>query len=279
MPRPSYGPKTQQRCLVLFAAIVRYANGELEADDRTLDRLQRQIQTQWQDDRRVVVRTKVRHLEELTGLGGMRLTAAQIKEALARLGDYVGILEDNRPTAGGSEHWHFTLQLLASRWDWAANQGRFGEVWQARRSQGEATGSLSDGVSLQATPIEPVSPTPPLSSFSSPTPPLPTQLTPDLCRSGLMLQRAYRLSFHPGSLSAGSLPAGSLPASSLSAGSLPAGSLSATIDRPPARSVLDSPKMDAPEVSPKALFPNGPEINGPEINGQEINAGVLTFWA
>ncbi|NJR32398.1 MAG: hypothetical protein HC778_05630, partial [Chamaesiphon sp. CSU_1_12] len=51
-----------------FTVVVDYANDELECDDRQLDNLQRDIQLHWQTEKRCVVRTKVRYLENLMRL-------------------------------------------------------------------------------------------------------------------------------------------------------------------------------------------------------------------
>ncbi|MBW4528673.1 MAG: hypothetical protein KME18_26480 [Phormidium tanganyikae FI6-MK23] len=107
MARPSYGAATQSRSRILFTVLLDYANEELETEESSIEVLRPQIQTHWQSERRLIVRTKVRFLEALTKLVYSPLSADQIKESLRRFEDYLGILEDNRPNRGGSEVWHF----------------------------------------------------------------------------------------------------------------------------------------------------------------------------
>ncbi|HEY9627813.1 MAG TPA: NACHT domain-containing protein [Coleofasciculaceae cyanobacterium] len=156
MVRPSYGPEAKKRSHQLFAALIDYANDEIDCDEAALDALRPQIQAHWQTEQRLVVRTKVRFLETLTKLANAPLTAEQIKEALRRFEDFLGILDDNRPNKGGSEIWHFTLNLWHKRSDRPANLQRFNSEWEQRRPQ----------KSKQVTQAEP-SPAPP---NPSPTP-------------------------------------------------------------------------------------------------------------
>lgn len=129
MARPNYGPQVQQRTKRLLEALLAYANEELE-DCKPL-----QIQVNWQTQNRLVVRTKVRFLKELTTLDpkGSKLNDEQIKEALHRLEDFLEILEDNRPTTQGSADWHFTLKLWYKRHDKQANLKQFDVEWERRR--------------------------------------------------------------------------------------------------------------------------------------------------
>ena len=135
MPRPNYGPEAKKRSQTLFAALLAFANDELDYDEAALDRLRPQIQAHWQSERRLVIRTKVRFLEALTQLAATPLSAEQIKESLKRLEDFVGVLDDNRPSRGGSEIWHFTLNLWHGRNEQPANLTRFETEWEARRTQ------------------------------------------------------------------------------------------------------------------------------------------------
>jgi Effector-associated domain 4/NACHT domain/HEAT repeats len=137
MPRPTYGPEVKRRTAGLFALLLDYANDELEADEKALDGLRSQFQLNWQSDQRLVVRTKVRSLHSLSKLSPTPLTADQIKESLRRLGDFLDILEDNRPSASGSETWHFTLKLWGSRRDRTALLDRFAQEWESRRAHRE----------------------------------------------------------------------------------------------------------------------------------------------
>ncbi|PSB33686.1 HEAT repeat domain-containing protein [Stenomitos frigidus] len=135
MARPSYGPEAKKRSLHLFTVLLDYANDELDCDEVALDALRSQMQTYWQSEQRLVVRTKVRFLEALTKLANTPLSGGQIKEALRRFEDFLAILDDNRPNKGGSEVWHFTLNLWHKRSDRAANLRQFEQAWEHRRPQ------------------------------------------------------------------------------------------------------------------------------------------------
>ncbi|MBE9012757.1 NACHT domain-containing protein, partial [Pseudanabaenaceae cyanobacterium LEGE 13415] len=132
MARPSYGAATQSRSRILFTLLLDYANEELEGN--LIDTLRPQIQTHWHNDRRLIVRTKVRFLEALTKQIDSPLTADQIKESLRRFEDFLGVLEDNRPNRSGSEVWHFTLNFWYSRFDRSANLQQFDQAWEMARS-------------------------------------------------------------------------------------------------------------------------------------------------
>ncbi|MBC7972850.1 MAG: HEAT repeat domain-containing protein [Verrucomicrobia bacterium] len=144
MARPSYGPEAKKRSLQLFTVLLDYANDELEVEETALDAVRSQIQTHWQTEQRLVVRTKVRFLETLTKLANAPLSGEQIKEALRRFEDFLEILDDNRPNKGGSEVWHFTLNLWCKRSVYpeggtalhrTANLRRFDQEWEQRRPQ------------------------------------------------------------------------------------------------------------------------------------------------
>jgi Effector-associated domain 4/NACHT domain len=134
MPRPNYGNAVKQRAVQFFTVLVDYANDELDIDDRQLESLQRDIQLHWQTPKRCVVRTKVRYLEQLAKLSDATLTGEQIKEAIKCLTDFLEIVEDNRASKGGSETWHFTLNLWHDRCDRVANLDRFTQEWDCRKS-------------------------------------------------------------------------------------------------------------------------------------------------
>ncbi len=106
-----------------------YANDELEGAERL------QIQANWQTPNKLVVRTKVRFLEELTAKYQQdgKLNTDQIKEALTRLKDWLEILEDNRTKTQGSEDWHFTLKLWSK--DKQENLKQFEFEWESRRAK------------------------------------------------------------------------------------------------------------------------------------------------
>jgi hypothetical protein len=129
MARPNYGPTAQERTKRLLDALLAYANDELE-DSECL-----QIEANWQTQNKLVVRTKVRFLEELTAKyqQNSKLDTEQIKEALKRLKDWLEILEDNRTKTQGSEDWHFTLKLWSK--DKQENLKQFEFEWESRRAK------------------------------------------------------------------------------------------------------------------------------------------------
>ena len=129
MARPSYGPEAKKQTKRLLEALLAYANYEMEDCDRI------QIQFNWHTDKELIVKTKVRYLEELTAKAQRdgKLKKEQIKEALHRLEDFLEILEDNRTTKQGSEDWHFRLKLWYKRHDKDANLREFDVEWERRR--------------------------------------------------------------------------------------------------------------------------------------------------
>jgi WD40 repeat protein len=129
MPKPNFSPEAQKRGRRLLEALLTYANGELEDVERL------HIQIYCQTEKRLVVRTKVRFLEELTALDHYpgKLNREEIKEALRRFKD-LEILEDNRTATQGAEDWHFTLNLWYKRQDIEANLRQFNLEWESRRS-------------------------------------------------------------------------------------------------------------------------------------------------
>jgi WD40 repeat protein len=130
MPAVSLSDRVKQRTQRLLEALLLYALGDLEECDHL------PIQVNWQTEKRLVVKTKVRFLEELTAKvyedGGLDKT--QIKESLKRLEDFLEILEDNRLATQGSENWHFTVNFWYSRREVAANLQRLDAEWEQRRS-------------------------------------------------------------------------------------------------------------------------------------------------
>ncbi len=139
MARASYGKEVKKRAWRLLKTLLAYANDELELDDKVLDSIRPHIQTRWLDEKRLVVRTKIRFLTVLTGL-----KTEQIKEALKRFADFLEILEDNRPTRGGSENWHFTLNLWYPRSNITANLRELDTAWELHRSQKSKQVKVSD---------------------------------------------------------------------------------------------------------------------------------------
>jgi Effector-associated domain 4/NACHT domain len=134
MPRPNYGNAVKQRAVQFFTVLVDYANDELDIEERRWESLQREIPLNWQTEKRCVIRTKIRYLEDLTRLAGAVLTGEQIKESIKCLTDFLEIIEDNRASKGGSETWHFTLNLWYDRFDRAANIHKFDTEWDRRKS-------------------------------------------------------------------------------------------------------------------------------------------------
>ena len=131
MARPSYGPRSKQRASRLLEGLLAYAVDALS----DCDHLRHHIQIHWRTEQQLVVRTKVRYLEELTAKDayGGKLTGPQIKEGLKRFEDFLEILEDNRPSTQGSDVWHFTLHLWHGRQERTANLHRFEQEWERRR--------------------------------------------------------------------------------------------------------------------------------------------------
>ncbi|OUL21919.1 AAA family ATPase [Nostoc sp. RF31YmG] len=188
MARPSYGPEAKKRSRRLLEVLLAYANDAIACrDEATLDALRPQIQTRWLSENRLVVRTKVRFLQALTTLASAeeQLNVEQIKEALKRFADFLEILEDNRPSRGGSETWHFTLNLWHKRQDTEANLQKFDVEWERRRPEKSKQVAGEDGTKGQRGQGE--------ESFSSPS-------QPDwqkLCFNALKAQNHQRLTTNP----------------------------------------------------------------------------------
>ena len=136
MARISYGLQVQKRAKCLLKSLLIYANDELDiSNEAVVDAIRPNIKIRWLTEKRLVIRTKVRFLQELTGLIDDKsiLKPEQIKEALKRFTDFIEILEDNRTAKGGSENWHFTLNLWYSRWETEANLQQFDKEWEKRK--------------------------------------------------------------------------------------------------------------------------------------------------
>jgi tetratricopeptide (TPR) repeat protein len=129
MARRSYGEEVKARVKRLFEDLLAYVNDEFEDGDKIA------IQFNWKSETQIAVRAKRRCLEELTLKDSYegKLTAAQVREAINRLEDFLGILEDNRSTTQGSEDWHFTLNLWHK--DKAENLRQFDLEWEAKRPE------------------------------------------------------------------------------------------------------------------------------------------------
>lgn len=157
MTRPNYGPQAKKRAKRLLEVLLAYANDELELFDDYFP-----VQVNWQTEKQLVVRTKVRFLEELTALdtADIKLNKEQIKEALKRFEDFLKILEDNRTTTRGAEDWHFTLKLWHKRQEKAANLAQFEVEWEHKRPEKSKTqgAALAETALLKQrwqTPIDP----------------------------------------------------------------------------------------------------------------------------
>jgi len=133
MPKQSYGKIPQGRSQTLLFGLLDFANDALDADELQLDRLRTTVKVHWQAPRRLVVQTKLRHLQALTELIDAPLTVPQLKTALRDLESFLGILEDHRTTIRGSDTWHFSLNFWGDRWARAENIQQFNHTWAARR--------------------------------------------------------------------------------------------------------------------------------------------------
>lgn len=134
MPKQSFGPITQRRTQTLLMGLVQFANDSLALEDeKILAGLRGNIKTHWQMDQRLVVQTTARHLMALTQYLETPLTLAQVKAGLKHLQTFMGMLEDHRTSQRGSDQWHFTLTLWHNRWEEAANQQTFDQVWNQQR--------------------------------------------------------------------------------------------------------------------------------------------------
>lgn len=148
MPRSNYGNAVKQRTLQFFTVLLDYANDELDGDERQLENLRREIQLNWQTDKRCALRTKVRYLERLVQLAGIELSSEQIKESIKCLTDFLEIIEDNRTSKGGSETWHFTLNLWYDRFDRSANLQKFNAEWDRRKSSQNIAGTKLNAATI-----------------------------------------------------------------------------------------------------------------------------------
>ena len=183
MARISYGLQVQKRAKRLLMSLLAYANDEFDVcNEAVVDAIRSHIQVRWLSEKRLVIRTKVRFLQELTGLQGneTQLKAEQVKEALKRFTDFLEILEDNRVTKGGSENWHFTLNLWYSRWETEANLEKFDREWESRKEDKE-------NINFPPSPYPPISP--------SLHPPSPNWN--EICRQSLEADNHRRLTTNP----------------------------------------------------------------------------------
>uniref|UniRef100_UPI0039A4A33D NB-ARC domain-containing protein n=1 Tax=Nostoc piscinale TaxID=224012 RepID=UPI0039A4A33D len=124
MARVSYGDEVEARVRKLLERFLAYANNELEDGELY------KIALNWETPQQVIVRTQLRVLAELGGL-----TKEEVREALKRLEDFLGILEDLRVQKRGSEEWYFRLKLWHDKSDKHANLQKFDAEWQSRREE------------------------------------------------------------------------------------------------------------------------------------------------
>ncbi|MBN3884741.1 MAG: tetratricopeptide repeat protein [Nostoc sp. JL34] len=124
MARVSYGDEVKARVKTLLERFLAYANYELENSERF------NIPLNWERSKQVIVRTQLKVLAELSGL-----TKEEVREALKRLEDFLGILEDLRVPKRGSEDWHFRLTLWDDKDDKDGNLRKFDAEWQRRREE------------------------------------------------------------------------------------------------------------------------------------------------
>lgn len=150
MPRAGKGDGSKERVRRILEALLSYASNELEDSER------QSLEINWQTDagstQKLVVRTKLRWLEELTVKDSYpgKLNKEQIREALnLHLRDFLRILEDNRTKTQGSEDWHFTLKLWSR--DKAVNLRQFDLEWEKRRPEKFRT---KEDISPKSTPTE-----------------------------------------------------------------------------------------------------------------------------
>ncbi|AOY84978.2 NB-ARC domain-containing protein [Moorena producens JHB] len=130
MPRPTYGPTVKNRALRLFEALVSFAQDI--ANQGNPDIKFRWIEKN-SSHRELVIQTQTRFLIELTKKDNYpgSLSKPQVVEALQRMEDFLGILEDNRVKKKGKDERHFTLTLYCQ--DLATNLERFNQQWENKR--------------------------------------------------------------------------------------------------------------------------------------------------
>lgn len=132
MPRATFGLQVKTRALRLFEALLTFASDNLHQDHQD-------IKFKWFEENsphpKLLIDTKLRFLEQLTQQDQYpgKLSKAQIKEALKRMEDYLGILADNRLKDRGSEDWRFTLTLWTNKL--TTNLQKFDQEWESRQPE------------------------------------------------------------------------------------------------------------------------------------------------
>jgi tetratricopeptide (TPR) repeat protein len=124
MARATYGDDVKARVRQLLEKFLAYANNELENCHPFKN------EPNWQTPNQVIVRTNLRELAELAALD-----KEQVREALKRLQDFLGILKDVREHQRGSRNWHFELTLWHEKDKKEENLQKFDEEWQRLREQ------------------------------------------------------------------------------------------------------------------------------------------------
>jgi hypothetical protein len=130
MPRATYGAKVRHRVADFLDSLLSYVNGELDVVGCDL-------RFRWQDEGtstpQLCIETTLKNLVLLgkTKSPEDTLTKAQVREALKRLEDYLGILVDHRASLQGAEDWNFTLKLWSR--DKAENLKILESQWEERR--------------------------------------------------------------------------------------------------------------------------------------------------
>jgi WD40 repeat protein len=129
MPRRSFGPEAKKRTTQFLKLLLDLANRELKHG------YDLPIHLKWQTDQQIVIKTKIRHLVQLSeqNSSDKSLTKDQIKESLKCCKDFLEILDDHRLATQGAEDWHFTLNLWHRRYETEANLRRLDLEWERRR--------------------------------------------------------------------------------------------------------------------------------------------------
>lgn len=124
--RLTYGSKVKKRVMCLLESLLAYVDGEI-SDSNDLD-----INYYWQTENQLVIRTKLKSLEEITAIyrPESKLTKEQVREALCRMRDFLGILVDTRTKTQGYLIWDFRLNLWSI--DKTENLVEFEKEWNRR---------------------------------------------------------------------------------------------------------------------------------------------------
>jgi len=132
MPRRTLGPTVKARALRLFEALVSFAKDTGNKGNPDI-KIHRKNETSTHP--KLVIETQTRYLIQLTKQDNYRdsLSKSQVVEALQRMEDFLGILEDNRVKKKGTEERHFTLTLYAQ--DLATNLELFNQQWDNKRPE------------------------------------------------------------------------------------------------------------------------------------------------